>query len=100
LIEKINERIGALKDSNQGLMDVDSDLPSSLEECTKRLDILEDELKALQQRIELEEDKFKNWKVENIRRKHNYIPFLVNLLKILADKGQLTSLIQQAQKKS
>lgn len=33
-------------------------------------------------------------KKENARRKHNYLPFIIELLKVLAEQGKLSTQIQ------
>ena len=46
--------------------------------------------------LQREEAKRRQWKLENERRRHNYVPLCVQLLKELAKLGQLKDLSQQA----
>jgi len=71
-------------------MDLDGD-PQLQEIC--------DKIEQTQGSIANEEAKNANWKAENQRRKHNYIPFLFNLLKVLAEKDLLIPLIERAKEK-
>uniref|UniRef100_A0A915BYL9 Ubiquitin carboxyl-terminal hydrolase n=2 Tax=Parascaris univalens TaxID=6257 RepID=A0A915BYL9_PARUN len=59
-----------------------------------------EQMAHLEALIAAEEEKEKSFKAENIRRRHNYIPFIVELLKILAKEGKLVPLVQQAQEKA
>jgi ubiquitin carboxyl-terminal hydrolase L5 len=46
--------------------------------------------------IQMEQQKAEQWKMENRRRKHNYVPFIVQMLKLLAERGELGGLIEAA----
>mmetsp|Transcript_15876 Transcript_15876/g.20352 ORF Transcript_15876/g.20352 Transcript_15876/m.20352 type:complete len:352 (+) Transcript_15876:124-1179(+) len=54
----------------------------------------------LEATIQEEEAKFAQWKEENIRRRHNYIPLVVSLLKVLAEKNLLSTLAENGKKRS
>ncbi|KAI4470733.1 ubiquitin carboxyl-terminal hydrolase [Holotrichia oblita] len=58
------------------------------------------EIAKLRCLIEEEETKIHRYQIENIRRKHNYIPLIMELLKLLAREGKLMSLYEKAKEQS
>lgn len=56
-------------------------------------------MKDLRLKIERETQKKRKYKQENLRRKHNYFPFIVEMLRVLAKEGKLVPLIEEAKSK-
>jgi len=78
-------------------------VPDKKEEYEKKLADLEatgaaspDVLSELKLLIEEEVEKRHRFKLENIRRKHNYLPLIVQFLKELAQQNQLMPLYEKA----
>ncbi|XP_023662296.1 ubiquitin carboxyl-terminal hydrolase isozyme L5 isoform X2 [Paramormyrops kingsleyae] len=61
--------------------------------------LAESEIAKYQLLIEEENQKLQRYKMENIRRKHNYLPFIMELLKTLAEYQQLIPLVEKAKEK-
>lgn len=72
----------------------------NFQESGMETDAQQAELARLQSLMEQEENKMKRYKIENIRRKHNYLPLIVEILKILASEKELIPLYEKAKSKS
>ncbi|XP_019619267.1 PREDICTED: ubiquitin carboxyl-terminal hydrolase isozyme L5-like [Branchiostoma belcheri] len=67
---------------------------------TDQSDTIQTEIGKLHMLIGEEEQKMRRYKTENLRRKHNYLPMIMELLKILAQEGKLVSLVEKAKDKT
>eukprot|EP00168_Porphyra_purpurea_P010540 TRINITY_DN2618_c0_g1_i1.p1 TRINITY_DN2618_c0_g1~~TRINITY_DN2618_c0_g1_i1.p1 ORF type:complete len:384 (-),score=129.18 TRINITY_DN2618_c0_g1_i1:786-1937(-) len=56
----------------------------------------EEEEARLMDVLAAEDERLAGWTAESARRRHDYMPFLVETLKLLASKGELTALIDAA----
>ncbi|CAD8177824.1 unnamed protein product [Paramecium pentaurelia] len=74
-------------------------LQESKEELLNRLNLANTRIQEAQITLSEENAKFQKFKEENSRRKHNYIPFILELFKMAQRKGQLEGLLEKAQQK-
>jgi len=65
-----------------------------------RMEIVKSEIEAENVKLSQEVCKRQQYEVENMRRRHNYLPFIVEIIKILAEKQQLVGLVQEQKSKT
>ncbi|KAM5148876.1 ubiquitin carboxyl-terminal hydrolase isozyme L5 [Mantella aurantiaca] len=72
--------------------------PMEMDHCSF-VSSIKSEIAKYELLLEEENQKTKRYKIENIRRKHNYLPFIMELLKTLAEHQQLIPLVEKAKEK-
>lgn len=90
----ISQRIDAYSDSEIkfNLMAVVRDRRALIDERLA-LDLDDEEIAALQADRALEVAKRERWTAENVRRRHNYVPLIVDMLKVLAEQKKLQPIV-------
>uniref|UniRef100_A0A673Y3I5 Ubiquitin carboxyl-terminal hydrolase n=1 Tax=Salmo trutta TaxID=8032 RepID=A0A673Y3I5_SALTR len=69
--------------------------PMDTDQSSTLLSSIQSEIAKYQLLIDEENQKLQRYKIENIRRKHNYLPFIMELLKTLAEYQQLIPLVEK-----
>lgn len=63
-------------------------------------DTAKSQIENLKYLIKQEDEKIEHYKTENIRRKHNYLPLIIEILKQLGNDGRLVELFEKAKQKA
>lgn len=77
-----------------------SNMQKQMDENGMETDVQQGEVTRLKMLIEEEDNKRAQYRIENIRRKHNYLPLIVEILKILAKEGKLLPLYEKAKERT
>lgn len=85
-------------------MDDFSSVQAEIEELSKQstetmqasLSEIEQSINNQEVKIQSEVERNQKWKVENERRKHNYVPFIFELLEQMAKKNMLETIFKEA----
>lgn len=84
----------------EALMELGAEEEKNKEKLVAQLQFEEAQQMDVEARLKQEEAKHERWKVENVRRKHNYVPLAIKLIDRLAAAGRLQPMIQKAKDKS
>ena len=100
-LSAINAKLSSLgEEVEENIVDFDEDyfgtLPDGVDDLKEELRRKQEELRRAELELVDEEEQHEKWKKENARRKHNYIPLILELLDVLAERGELMGLLQAA----
>jgi ubiquitin carboxyl-terminal hydrolase L5 len=90
----LTRKLAELKHDMTELQAAMTDDPDIQQEISR----MQAEQAALTEDLTRETKQRADWTAENIRRRHNYIPFLFQLMTALAQKGKLNDLVEQGKK--
>lgn len=76
-----------------------NELPTEKSEQESKLAEIQNQIIDLEDKKKDEIEKREKWTKENQRRKHNYVPMVLELLKIMSEKKMLTDLYKEAEEK-
>ena len=96
-IQSIQDKITGM--NNPDGMNTDDISPNDMNELTNLLSTQQSQLIELNQQLNDEQHKHQQYKIENIRRRHNYVPLIFNLANELCKRHQLQLLVDTAQQK-
>jgi ubiquitin carboxyl-terminal hydrolase L5 len=68
----------------------------SKEALSQQLNLAKKRVREAEESQQTEEVRRRSWQTENTRRKHNFTPFLIEMLKCLRDKDALLPLVKKA----
>ncbi|KAI9314037.1 ubiquitin carboxyl-terminal hydrolase [Dichotomocladium elegans] len=80
--------------------EVDGLLLSLPEHAGEERSRLNADRRELEQKLQLEREKRERWHRENVLRKHNFVPMIYNLLRVLGERNELGPLIDRARQKA
>jgi len=98
---EVHFNLMALTASRQGKLERQrADLQFRLSNGEITEDVVANELQMIEAQLVAEADKHRRYRVENVRRRFNYIPLIMEMLKLLAQRGQLLPLVAKAKKRA
>uniref|UniRef100_A0A1L8DSX2 Ubiquitin carboxyl-terminal hydrolase n=1 Tax=Nyssomyia neivai TaxID=330878 RepID=A0A1L8DSX2_9DIPT len=97
---EIHFNLMAIVSDRQMIYSREIDRLMNLPDTEIEMEARQSEITRLRMLIEDDIGKKNRYRVENIRRKHNYLPLIVELLKMLAQKGQLMPLYEKAKQRA
>lgn len=100
-IQHLAKELGDAYEEVAGELSADelAQLPTDRDQMKQTLGSLQSQLLEIQELRNEEAEKREKWKKDNQRRRHNYVPLVLEMLKIMAEKNMIGDLYKEAEEK-